>query len=141
MGQRRVHVERRVGAGHELFDHDREGGRTALAAVALFDTERPPARVEQRLPCFLESGRDADLASLEATALVVAGPVVRSQVLLHPAVGLLEHRRYLFFAPVGKRSLAEQLVELELLEQQKRQIAEVGLVLIGVRHRLPRGYE
>ena len=41
----------------------------------------------------------------------------------------------LLFSGRAHPALAEEVAELELLEQQERQIAEVGLVLIGVRHR------
>jgi hypothetical protein len=135
LGQRRVHVERRARAAHHLLDHHRERERPGLAAVLGLDRERAPAGLEQRLPRLLEAGRDADLAVVEPAALGVAGTVERAEHLLHPAVGLLEDRRDLVLAPVAVRRLAEDVVEPELLEQEERQVAEVGFVEILSGHR------
>jgi hypothetical protein len=55
LGQRRVHVERRVGAAHDLLGHRVQRERPGLAAELLGDRQAAPADVVERLPRRLEA--------------------------------------------------------------------------------------
>src|SRR5262249_41051284 len=57
-----------------------------------------------------------------------------AEILLHPAVGFFEYCEDFVLAPVRIPTLAEQLFEMKLLEQQEREVAEVGLVIVLLRH-------
>jgi hypothetical protein len=70
------------------------------------------------------------LPPLEATAGGVADRVERAELLLRPGVDLVEDGLDLLAAPVVVRLLAEDVLQLELLEQDEADVAEVGLVAV-----------
>jgi len=130
LGQRRVHVERRVGAAHDLLGHRVQRERAGLAAELLGDRQAPPADVVERLPRGLEAGGRLDLAVDELAPGGVADRVQRAELVLGPGVDLFEDGHDLVLAPVLVRRLAEDLLELELLEQDEADVAQVGLVAV-----------
>jgi hypothetical protein len=102
----------------------RPGRRTPRGSTAA------PADVVERLPRRLEAVGGLDLAALEATAGGVADRVERAELLLRPGVDLVEDGLDLLAAPVVVRLLAEDVLQLELLEQDEADVAEVGLVAV-----------
>jgi hypothetical protein len=111
-----------------------------MAAELLGDRQPAPADVVERLPRGLEALGRLDLAIDQRAAGGVAGRVQRAELILRPVVDLAEHRLDLLLAPVLVRGLAEDVLELELLEQHEADVAQVGLVAVdGLGHGEPPG--
>ena len=125
-----IHVERGVGAALQLLHEHPERLRGASAAVLGGDPDALPTRVEQLLPGFFETLRGHHAAVLDLAALEVTGDVEGTGDLLHPAITLVHHRPDLVLAPRLERFLAEQALNLELLEQEKHHLPKIGLVAI-----------
>ena len=137
VGQAGVHRERGVGTGQHLLDAGLQRKRRALAALFGRRADALPAGLVQLLPRVLEAGGRLHAAVLDATALAVTDRVERSETLLDEAVRLVEHHLDLLGAPLCVSLLGKQLVELELLEQEELEVAQVCFVPIdGLRHRL-----
>ncbi len=124
VAQPRVHAEGRVRAAEELLDEgaDRVGGLGA--AVLRADGDRLPSRLVELLPGLLEAVRGLHAPVGQRTALRVPERVERPGHLAHEAVALGEGGRHLLGAPACERLLAEQLAELELLEEEEAELAE-----------------
>jgi hypothetical protein len=136
LGQRRVHVERGVGAAHDLFGHRMQRERTGLAAKLFGDRQPSPADVVKRLPRRLEAVGSFDFAVDQLAAGGITGGVERSELVFGPAVDLFEYLLDLLLAPVFVRGLAEDVLQLELLEQNETGVAKVGFVAVDrLRHR------
>src|SRR5205814_6652873 len=72
---------------------------------------------------------------LELAALVTDG-IQRSRHVGREPIRLVDDHGDLLFAPVRVGRLAEQLAELELLEEDELELSKIGLVTIdGLRHR------
>ena len=133
-----VHVEGRVRAAHQLFENDlHTEGRSGSAELG-GDAHGLPPRGEELVPGVLEALRRDDSAVLELAALDVADHVERSEDLADEAVAFRNGRANFFLAPGFEGSLAQKLVQLELLEEQEIHVTEVGLVAVdglnGLRH-------
>ena len=67
---------------------------------------------------------------LDATPLDVADGEERTGDLLHPAVAPGQGGANLVFPPGLEGALAEQLAQLELLEEEEGHLTEIGLVTV-----------
>src|SRR5262249_2642942 len=126
------------GTREELLDDDLERVRRALAAVIGRDGERLPAGLVELVPGLLEARRRLDGALFELAACAVAHRVQRPEDLAAELVGLVEHHRHLVRPARLEGRLAEELPEVELLEQEETDLTKIGLVSVlgglGARH-------
>src|SRR5690606_4267693 len=81
-----------------------------------------PAGLPELLPRLVEAVRDLHLAALEAAALRVAHGVEGAGDLAREAVDLVEDHRALLLAPLGVGRLAEDVLDLEVLEEQEPEV-------------------
>ena len=134
--QARVHVEGRVGPGEHLLDHDLHRAGSPLTAVLLVHSQALPPGLIQLVPGLLETRRCDRSAPFDPAALLVTSAIQRPENLCRELVALAQHHPDVLLCPRFERRGSEQLRELELLEQNKRDFAQVGLVeILLVGHR------
>jgi len=139
VGEARVHVERVVGPAEQLLDEELHRARRASPAVCFVYPDRLPAGLVELGPRFLEAARGLHLAVLEPTPLGVADGVQGAGYLANPAITLGEGALHLVRAPGLERRLGEMVADLELLEQQEKQLSKVRLVAVDGLHGLGHG--
>ena len=115
-----------------LLDEHLHRARRACAAVLGVDADRLPARLVELLPRVLEArAASSTVPSSSVQPSRVADRVERADAPRAPSGSTRSSDDLdLVLAPGLEGRLAEQLAELELLEQQEVQLAKVGLVAV-----------
>src|SRR5690606_15784478 len=107
----------------------------ALAAHLGGSAHRRPAGLPELAPRLVEAVGDLHLSGLEAAALRVTHGIQRTGDLAREAVDLVEDHRALLLAPLGVWRLAEDVLDLEVLEEQEPEVAKIGFVAVdGLGH-------
>ena len=130
LSEPRVHVERGVGAAHELFDHRGQGRRGVLTPPFFGAGQASPTGFVELLPCILEAIGRPDLAIFEPATLLVADLIQGPEDLLGKAVAFIQHEVYFVRAPARIRRFSEQLVEFKLVEEKEPKVSKIGLVAV-----------
>src|SRR5262245_30374451 len=125
MGQRRVHVERGVGAALQLPERDDDRVRTAEAAGIDRHRKAHEPELEELAPRLFETRWGGDLAVLEPAPNAIAAGVHGRAVLVHEAQALIDGGVALGLRHVRKALVLEQLLDLQMLVEREADGAEI----------------
>ena len=139
LGQTRVHREGHRRAGEHFVGDGVDGVGKAHATELWRGREREPAALCQGIPgLFVTLGRGDIAICVQGAALQVPRAIDRAHDLGGQLAGLLDHGGVHALVEVREaREGGERRVDVELLEQHEREVAEVGGV-VGGTHGEPR---